>query len=143
LQGARVLDAFAGTGALGLEAISRGAESACFIENGKVALTILRSNIKLMRAEAETEILRRDATQPGQNIGAPFAVVFMDPPYAKGLGEVAIKALGPAGWIAPDALIVWEEAAPPCLPQGFDLLDQRKYGDTVVTIARTPGPAQA
>lgn len=136
LQGARVLDVFAGTGALGLEALSRGAAHATFLENGTVALGLLKRNIALMRAETRTEILRRDATKPGLNPGAPFDVIFLDPPYGKGMGEVALTALAP--WLTAEALVIWEESTPPAPPQGFEALDQRKYGDTLVTILKAP-----
>jgi 16S rRNA (guanine966-N2)-methyltransferase len=136
LQGARVLDVFAGTGALGLEALSRGAVHASFLENGTVALGLLKRNIALMRAEDRTAILRRDATKPGVNPSAPFDVVFLDPPYGKGMGEVALAALAP--WLSPEALVVWEENTLPTPPAGFDPLDQRKYGDTLVTLLKAP-----
>lgn len=136
LQGARVLDIFAGTGALGLEALSRGAAHATFIETGKPALALLTRNIALMRATGETALHRRDATNPGPNPGPPFDVIFLDPPYGKSMGEAALKAALAHGWIAPQALIVWEENTPPVLPEGVTQEDQRKYGDTLVTIAR-------
>ncbi|MEY4303846.1 MAG: hypothetical protein RIT52_21 [Pseudomonadota bacterium] len=138
LNGARVLDIFAGTGALGLEALSRGATHASFIENGKPALALLTRNIALMRAEAMTALHRKDATAPGPNPSAPFEVIFLDPPYGKAMGEAALNAALVGGWIAPGALIVWEEGAAPTLPEGVTLEDQRKYGDTLVTIARAP-----
>jgi 16S rRNA (guanine966-N2)-methyltransferase len=134
LRGARVLDVFAGTGALGLEALSRGALSATFLENGATATAILKRNIALMRVESSCEILKRDATKPGQNPGAAFDVIFLDPPYGKAMGEQALAALTP--WLAPEALVIWEENAMPAPPPGFDQLDQRKYGDTLVTILR-------
>ena len=136
LHGARVLDVFAGTGALGLEALSRGAAHASFLENGTVALGLLKRNIALMRAESRSEILRRDATKPGVNPGAPHDVIFLDPPYGKGMGELALSALAP--WLVPEALVIWEENTPPVPPQGFEPLDQRKYGDTLVTILKAP-----
>jgi 16S rRNA (guanine966-N2)-methyltransferase len=138
LNGARVLDIFAGTGALGLEALSRGATHASFIENGKPALALLTRNIALMRAEAMTALHRKDATAPGPNPSAPFEVIFLDPPYGKAMGEAALNAALAGGWIAPGALIIWEEGAAPTLPEGVTLEDQRKYGDTLVTIARAP-----
>ena len=138
LNGARVLDIFAGTGALGLEALSRGATHASFIENGKAALALLTRNIALMRAEAMTALHRKDATAPGPNPSAPFEVIFLDPPYGKAMGEAALNAALAGGWIAPGALIVWEEGAALTLPEGVTLEDQRKYGDTLVTIARAP-----
>lgn len=133
VQNARVLDVFAGTGALGLEALSRGAAYISFIENGAAALDLLRRNIDVMRATDRCDILRRDATKPGVNPGASYDLIFLDPPYAKAMGEKALAALA-AGWLATDALIVWEESAPPIVPAGFAQLDQRKYGDTLVTI---------
>ena len=138
LNGARVLDIFAGTGALGLEALSRGATHASFIENGKTALALLTRNIALMRADSETALHRKDATAPGPNPSAPFEVIFLDPPYGKAMGEAALNAALAGGWIAPGALIIWEEGAAPTLPEGVTLEDQRKYGDTLVTIARAP-----
>lgn len=136
LQGARVLDVFAGTGALGLEALSRGAAAASFLENGVAATALLKRNIALMRAEDCTEILRRDATKPGANPGAAFDVIFLDPPYGMAMGEVALAALG--AWCAPEALVIWEESSKPLPPAGFELLDQRKYGDTLVSILKAP-----
>lgn len=134
VAGAQVLDVFAGTGALGLEALSRGAARAAFLENGAVGLALLKKNIALMRAEDRCEVLRRDATKPGLPPDARFDLVFLDPPYGRAMGEAALKALAP--WLAPEALVVWEESTPPAQPPGFDVLDQRKYGDTVITILR-------
>jgi 16S rRNA (guanine966-N2)-methyltransferase len=136
LRGARVLDVFAGTGALGLEALSRGAAQAVFLENGAVSAGILKKNISLMRAEARCEILRRDALKPGIHPGERFDVVFLDPPYGKGMGEAALTAL--QDWLAPEALVIWEENTAPLVPAGFEKLDQRKYGDTLVTLLRSP-----
>jgi 16S rRNA (guanine966-N2)-methyltransferase len=138
VQGARVLDLFAGTGALGLEALSRGAAHATFVEDGKTALALLKRNIALMRAEPETDIWRRDATQLGASRGMPFDLVFLDPPYGKGLGEKALASAVAGGWFAPNAMIVWEESTPPIQPAGLALRDQRKYGDTCVTLLRMP-----
>lgn len=132
VQGARVLDLFAGTGALGLEAISRGAQHATFVENGRVALALLTRNIALMRAQARTAILRQDALRPAP-VGQ-YDLVFLDPPYGKAMGEAALPP-----WLAQlsdEALIVWEESTAPSIPQGLESLDQRRYGDTVVTILR-------
>ncbi|WP_426036346.1 16S rRNA (guanine(966)-N(2))-methyltransferase RsmD [Cypionkella sp. TWP1-2-1b2] len=136
LRDARVLDVFAGTGALGLEALSRGAASATFLENGAAATALLKRNIALMRAEGACEILRRDATKPSLNPGAAFDLIFLDPPYGKAMGEVALTALTP--WLAPEALVIWEESTKPIPPAGFELLDQRKYGDTLVTLLKAP-----
>lgn len=132
VTGARVLDLFAGTGALGLEALSRGAEAVSFIESGRKALSLLRQNIGLCRAERETRIFPLDARKPGQNPGPPHDLIFLDPPYAKGLGEAALTAACAGGWIATGALIVWEESATITPPDGMRLLEERRYGDTMI-----------
>ncbi|PTM79372.1 16S rRNA (guanine966-N2)-methyltransferase [Cereibacter johrii] len=136
VAGAHVLDLFAGTGALGLEALSRGAQRATFVENGAAALALLRRNIGLMRAEAATAVERRDATQAPPAPATPVTLCFLDPPYGKGLGERALAAH--AGWLAPGALVLWEENIAPVPPEGFTQLDQRRYGDTLVTILEAP-----
>jgi 16S rRNA (guanine966-N2)-methyltransferase len=134
---ARVLDLFAGTGAMGLEAISRGATSALLVDDGSAAIALQRRNIGLLRTDAAT-ILRRDATRLGPVNGAAYDLLFLDPPYGKAMGEMALGSAMAGGWIAPQALIVWEESAPPLVPAGFAAMDQRRYGDTVVTILRAP-----
>jgi 16S rRNA (guanine966-N2)-methyltransferase len=136
---AHVLDLFAGTGALGLEALSRGAATAAFVDQGSAALGILRRNIALLKAEPQTRIIRQDATSLGPNPGPAAGLVFLDPPYGRAMGGTALAAAFRGGWLAPDALIVWEENAPSPPPPGFTPLDQRKYGDTFVTILRAPG----
>ena len=138
VQGAQVLDLFAGTGALGLEALSRGAERASFVDDGAKALSLLRTNIAKMRVEDATECLRRNATTLGPNAHAPFTLVFLDPPYGKALGERALAAAIAGGWLAPGAMIVWEESIPPQPPTAVAQLDQRRYGDTLVTLLRAP-----
>ena len=138
VAGARVLDLFAGTGALGLEALSRGASEAVFVDDGAKALALLRANIAKMRVDAETRVLRQDAVRLGVNPGAGFGLVFLDPPYGKGLGEAALAAARKGGWLAPRAMIVWEDGVAPSVPEGFALADRRKYGDTVVTLLRAP-----
>lgn len=136
VAGARVLDLFAGTGALGLEALSRGAVAATFVDDGAKALALLRANIAKMRVEGETRVIRQDATRLGPNPGVGYGLVFLDPPYGKGLGESALAAAGRGGWLATGAMVVWEEGAAVAVPQGFESVDQRKYGDTVVTLVR-------
>lgn len=138
LTGARVLDLFAGTGALGLEALSRGAARVAFVDDGTTARALLRRNIELMRAMGETDVWRRDATRMGPNRGPLYSLVFLDPPYGKGLGERALASCAGGGWLAPGALIVWEEGTAPLPPAGFAAVDQRRYGDTVVTLLRAP-----
>lgn len=138
VAGARVLDLFAGTGALGLEALSRGAARAAFVDDGTAARALLRRNIEAMQAMGVTDVWRRDATQMGPNRGPGYDLVFLDPPYGKGLGEAALASCVAGGWLAPGALVVWEEGAPPTPPPDFEPLDQRRYGDTIVTILKAP-----
>jgi 16S rRNA (guanine966-N2)-methyltransferase len=132
ITGVHVLDLFAGTGALGLEALSRGATGVTFVDDGKVALGLLQKNIALMKAEGQVSIVRRNVSLLGA--GTPHGLVFLDPPYGKGLGEQALASAVTGGWIAPEALVVWEESVIPVVPTGFRHLDQRRYGDTRVTI---------
>lgn len=131
--GAVVLDLFAGTGALGLEALSRGAAQATFVESGRVALGLLQGNIE--KTGAEAKVIARDATRLGPSEEAA-TLVFLDPPYGKGLGTKALTAAQAGGWIAPGAVIVWEESAPMRPPPGFEPLDARVYGGTHVSIFR-------
>ncbi|MFN0115588.1 MAG: 16S rRNA (guanine(966)-N(2))-methyltransferase RsmD [Paracoccaceae bacterium] len=141
VRGQRVLDLFAGTGALGLEALSRGAAQAIFVDDGRVAQALIRRNIALMRAEAAADLLRLDATRLGPNGGAPFALVFLDPPYGQSLGERALASALEGGWLAPGACVVWEEAADPAPPPGFAVTDRRRYGGTSVTLLQGHGGA--
>ncbi|QBY02152.1 16S rRNA (guanine(966)-N(2))-methyltransferase RsmD [Rhodophyticola sp. CCM32] len=136
ITGARVLDLFAGTGALGLEALSRGASHATFVDDGTRARALLRENIALCQAQGMTRVFRRDATRLGEIQGKPFDLVFLDPPYGKEMGEAALGAALTGGWLAPEALIVWEESTLPVLPEECRMLDQRRYGDTLITLAR-------
>jgi 16S rRNA (guanine966-N2)-methyltransferase len=138
VTGARVLDLFAGTGALGLEALSRGAARVTFVDDGAAARALIRANIEKMQAIGATDLYRRDATRLGENRGAPFGLIFLDPPYGKGLGEAALASALAGGWIAPAAMVVWEEGTAPIPPPGFAALDQRRYGDTLVTLLRGP-----
>jgi 16S rRNA (guanine966-N2)-methyltransferase len=131
---ARVLDLFAGTGALGLEALSRGAESCVFVDDGRKAQSLIRQNIQITKQNSASQMITRDATRLGPNPADPYALIFLDPPYGKGLGAKALAAAKDGGWIAPGALVVFEENAPQEAPDGFDLLDQRRYGDTHVTF---------
>lgn len=133
---ARVLDLFAGTGALGLEALSRGAAYALFVDNGTKARSLLRDNIALLGVGEATAMLRRDAARLGPCSDAPFTCVFADPPYGMGLAPKALSAIAEGGWLASGALVVVEENAGVALPIGYELLDERSYGDTVVTIGR-------
>lgn len=136
VKDARVLDLFAGTGALGLEALSRGAASLTLIDDGQTARTLIAKNIALCRAEARH--LRHNATALPPHPDARYTLIFLDPPYGKSLGEAALQSALKGNWLAPAAIVLWEEgmALPP--PPGFAQLDQRRYGDTFVTILRAP-----
>lgn len=142
LTGARVLDLFAGTGALGLEALSRGADAVLFVDDGARARALIRQNIDTLRAIGPTRLFRRDATRLGPAKGTPFDLVFLDPPYGKGLGQKALVSARDGGWLAQDALIVWEEGTEQAAPAGFARLDARRYGETWVHLLRA-GPAAA
>ena len=134
IRGKVVLDLFAGTGALGFEALSRGAAQVTFVDDGIKARALIRSNIDLTRAQGVTELFRRDATKLGERHGPPADLVFLDPPYGMGLGEKAIAAALEGDWLASGAIVVWEENRRPEIPAGLILRDQRKYGETIVSI---------
>lgn len=137
LEGARVLDLFAGTGALGFEALSRGAGFALLVDDGTEARGIIRENQMALGLAGFSRIFRRDATKLGPITGmAPFGLVFCDPPYRKGLGEKALLSAREGGWLEPDALIVLEEAADAeiSLPAGFEELERRNYGEARVMV---------
>jgi 16S rRNA (guanine966-N2)-methyltransferase len=139
LNGARVIDLFAGTGALGLEAISRGAAYCLFVEDDAEARALIRTNVETFGLTGVTRIFRRDATDLGPaGTVAAFDIAFLDPPYEKGLGEKALTALADGAWLVRGAIIVLEERAgiTVSLPESFTQLDQRTYGDTQILIAR-------
>src|SRR6201988_2390586 len=139
IEGARVLDLFAGTGALGIEAISRGAKFALFVDNGAEARALLRNNVESLGLGGVTKVYRRDATNPGPaHPGEPFSLVFLDPPYGKGLAEKALAALRDGGWLTPGALLVVEEAKAAAFasPDGFEELERRAYDDTEFVFLR-------
>ncbi|MBE1203335.1 16S rRNA (guanine(966)-N(2))-methyltransferase RsmD [Aminobacter carboxidus] len=135
LEGVRVLDLFAGTGALGIEALSRGAAYCVFIEESAEGRGLIRTNVESFGLTGRTKIFRRDATGLGDagTLG-PFGLVFADPPYGKGLGEKALRSARAGGWLAPGALCVVEEAAAAAFEPGpgFSILDERSYGETVI-----------
>lgn len=134
IKGARVLDLFAGSGALGLEALSRGADQVCFVENGRPALKLLHANIDKLAAGSACRVLRRDARRLGAVDGAPFDLIFLDPPYGRALGPHALRAARDGGWVADKALILWEEAEVQDPPDGFRYLESKRYGDTCLTF---------
>lgn len=129
----RVLDLFAGTGALGMEALSRGAAQALFVETSVAGRGLIRRNIETLGLTGRTRIFRRDATRLGPaGTIAPFDLVVCDPPYRKGLGEQALRSAAEGGWLAPSALIVLEEAADVGVSLGADFrfLERRVSGET-------------
>lgn len=138
VAGARVLDLFAGTGALALEALSRGADHATLVEDGRPALALIRRNLEITRQTAT--LLRQNATQLPPNSAAAFTLIFLDPPYGKQMGEAALASAIKGRWVAPGAVVVWEESTAITAPPGFTKLDARKYGDTSITILRAPPP---
>jgi 16S rRNA (guanine966-N2)-methyltransferase len=134
--GRRVLDLFAGTGALGLEALSRGAASSTFVETGRAALRLLRANVARLDADGRATVVARDATRLGLNSAAPHDLVFLDPPWGRCLGGPALAAAAAGGWVAPGALVVWEEAETIAPPPGLTLLDARRYGSAMISLLR-------
>lgn len=140
VTGARVLDLFAGTGALGIEAISRGAAYALFVDEGVEARALLRDNIESLGLGGVTRIFRRDATRLGPaHPLEPFSLVFLDPPYGKGLAEKSLISAREGGWLKSDALIVVEEAVDAGFkaPEKFIELERRRYDDTEFIILKS------
>jgi 16S rRNA (guanine966-N2)-methyltransferase len=140
VSGARVLDLFAGTGALGIEALSRGAAFALFVDANAEARALLRENITALGLGGVTRILRRNATKLGPaQIHQPFSLLFLDPPYGQGLAEQALASACSGGWLCPDALVVVEEAvgASFLAPDGFEKLERRAYDDTEIIFLRS------
>jgi 16S rRNA (guanine966-N2)-methyltransferase len=139
LAGARVLDLFAGTGALGLEALSRGAAYALFIEDAVEARGLIRQNVEALGLTGRTRIFRRDATRLG-SVGtiAPFSLVFADPPYRQALGEAALASARAGGWLVPGALAVLEEDAKAEIEPigGYQQIDRRVIGDSQILLLK-------
>ncbi|MCZ7641776.1 MAG: 16S rRNA (guanine(966)-N(2))-methyltransferase RsmD [Pseudorhodoplanes sp.] len=138
VTGARVLDLFAGTGALGLEALSRGASFALFVDDGAEARAIIRENVERLGAGGASRIFRRDAARLGDaHPLEPFSLVFCDPPYGKGLAEKALASARAGGWLTDDALIVVEETTGAfAAPEGFSEIERRAYDDTEFVFLR-------
>lgn len=139
LDNTRVLDLFAGTGAVGFEALSRGAQFVLFVEQSAEGRGLLRSNMDNLGVQGQTKVFRRDATSLGSaGTMQPFQFVFADPPYGKGLGERALQSAAKGGWLTPGALVVLEEqdGVTPLLPDGFQLLERREFGDTAMFFYR-------
>ena len=139
VSGARVIDLFAGTGALGLEALSRGARFALMVDEGAEARALVRANVEALGCGGNTRVFRRDATRLGvAPPGEAFSLAFVDPPYGKGLGVPALAGLRDGNWLAPGALCVVEEtdAVTIDMPQDFECVDRRTYGDTQLLVLR-------
>jgi len=139
VQGARVLDLFAGTGAFGIEALSRGATFALFVDDGVEARALLRQNSETLGLGGISRIFRRDATKLGPvHPIEPFSLVFLDPPYGKGLAEKALVSARDGGWLKSQAPVVVEEAADAAFkaPEGFEELERRDYDDTQLIFLR-------
>ena len=135
---ARVLDLFAGTGALGLEALSRGAAFTLFVDDGAEARALIRNNVEALGAGGTSKVYRRDATRLGPAAPLdPFSLIFLDPPYGKGLAEKALRSARDGGWLTTDALIVVEEAKGSLpTPEQFEEIERRDYDDTEITFLR-------
>jgi 16S rRNA (guanine966-N2)-methyltransferase len=146
LPGARVIDLFAGTGAFGLEAISRGAEFSLLVDDGAQARALIRGNVEALGVGGVTKIFRRDARKLGAAPpGPPYTLAFLDPPYDRGLAEPALTSLARGGWLAPGALAIVEEAAAACFEPapGFETLERRDYGETEVVFLRFQSEGKA
>ena len=147
VAGARVLDLFAGTGSLGIEALSRGAAFTLFVDDGAEARALLRENVAALGLGGVSRIFRRDATKLGPiHPLEPFSLVFLDPPYGRGLAEQALASARAGNWLAPDTLAIVEEAAKSefAAPDGFLERERRRYDDTeivVLGIAAAPNAA--
>jgi 16S rRNA (guanine966-N2)-methyltransferase len=135
---ARVLDLFAGTGALGIEALSRGAAFALFVDNGAEARALLRANVEALGLGGAARIFRRDATKLGPaHPVEPFSLVLLDPPYGVGLAEQALASARDGGWLVPDATVVVEEATGAFTPpDGFAEIERRPYDDSELIFLR-------
>lgn len=140
LEGARVLDAFCGSGALGLEALSRGAAEGCFLDSDPAALEITRQNIERLGERDRTALIRADATTP-PTPRHPVTLAFLDPPYRSGLASPALAALTERGWFAPGAVVSVElpRTEDLTLPPGFSALDERRYGLTKLVLLTLSG----
>ena len=139
VQGARVLDLFAGTGAMGIEAVSRGALHALFVDDSSAAGGLIRENVGALGLGGATRLFRRDATRMGPAApNAPFSLAFCDPPYGRDLAGAALRSCAAGGWFSPGALVVVEEAAGTGLelPAGFTESERRRYGHTEIVIGR-------
>jgi 16S rRNA (guanine966-N2)-methyltransferase len=146
LEGARVIDLFAGTGALGVEALSRGAAFAMFVDDGAEARALIRANVETLGLGGVTRIFRADATRLGKAPAGPrFQLAFLDPPYGLDRAGPALAALAKGGWLDDGAICVIEESAKAAvaLPPGFKLIERRAYGETAIAFAQAGSAGDA
>ena len=136
VHASNVLDIFSGTGALGLESLSRGANKAVFIENGSFARKVLEKNIALLGANDLTKVIHQDVRKIKKTFDYSFDLIFLDPPYGKRLGEKAIDVLIKNNYLAENSIIVWEENSSISSPEALGLIDERRYGKTIVSFFR-------
>jgi 16S rRNA (guanine966-N2)-methyltransferase len=144
IEGRRVIDLFAGSGAMGLEALSRGAGACLFVEKAEAALACVRANVEAFGVGPRARLLRQDATRLALRLDdeAPFDLALLDPPYGQGLGETALMALHAGGWLAQGAVAVLERGSGESalvLP-GFELIDERRYGAAMVAFLSPSAP---
>jgi len=144
VQGARVLDLFAGTGAMGIEALSRGAEGADFVDGSRTAARALAENLRALGLEARARVHQADLNRQALPTGlrGPWGLIFLDPPYDEEAGPLWVETLARAPWIAPDGYLVYERRKGTAVPRpaGLALADERTYGDTTVAFYRAGGP---
>ncbi len=139
MEGARIVDLFAGTGAFGIEALSRGARYCLFVEDAASSRALIRENIEALGLTGVSKIWRRDATALGAlDTLSPFDLAFLDPPYRKDLMGPALSSLRDGGWLNSPALVIAETAEDEILPstECYTVLDERAYGDTKVAYLR-------
>jgi 16S rRNA (guanine966-N2)-methyltransferase len=145
LPGARVLDLFAGAGAVGLEALSRGAGHATFVERDARAVAALHANVRALGVESRTQVVRGDVEREVRRLAAEgrrFEIVFLDPPYATDLAACALDALGPGQLVSPDGLVIAQHFTkrPPAREYGgFRVFRERRFGETTLTFFRAGG----
>ena len=143
LDGARVIDLFAGTGALGIEALSRGAAYCLFVEESAESRALIRRNVEALNLTGVTKIWRRDATDLGPlgaGAGGPFEIAFLDPPYRKDLAAPALASRRAGGWLSPKAIAIAETAEDETIAaDGYEALDRRSYGETALHIFASSG----
>ena len=136
VKGTRVLDLFCGTGALGFEALSRGAKHVSFVDSDKTSISILSENISILNADKEVMVLQVDATKLRKNTGQDYDLIFLDPPYGSGRGELAIDIALKQGWISKNALVVWEEKNEIFPPKKLNLIKSRPIGNICLNFLK-------